>query len=344
MNESQAMQRALERAAGARGLAEPNPLVGCVLLRGAGVIGEGHHERFGAAHAEVNALADARARGHDPAGCTAVVTLEPCAHTGKTPPCADALVAAGVGRVVAAMTDPDPRVSGRGFARLRDAGIDVAVGLEEAAARELNAPFLKRLATGLPFVTLKWAQTLDGSTATKSGHSQWISGPGSRQRVHRLRAVSDVVMVGAGTFIADAPRLTARDVPVRRVAKRVLVSGRNRIPGDAPIFSDGAGPVEVMTGPLGDGLRRLAADGATNVLVEGGARLNGSLLNAGLADRVLVFLAPSLCGDPDALPAAVLGPCATMGDVKKLRLRGVERVGDDVMLDYAVIHSASPSA
>jgi len=131
---------------------------------------------------------------------------------------------------------------------------------------------------------------------------------------------------------------------VRRVAKRVLVSARNRIRGDAPIFSDGAGPVEVMTGPLGDGLRRLAADGATNVLVEGGARLNGSLLNAGLADRVLVFLAPSLCGDPDALPAAVLGPCATMGDVKKLRLRGVERVGDDVMLDYAVIHSASPSA
>ena len=340
LNEPQAMCRALERAARARGLAEPNPLVGCVLL-GAGklareVIGEGHHERFGEAHAEVNALADARARGHDPAGATAVVTLEPCAHTGKTPPCADALIAAKVARVVGAMTDPDPRVSGRGFERLRAAGIDVAVGEGEAAARELNAPFIKRVTTGLPFVTLKWAQTLDGYTATKTGHSQWISGPASRRRVHELRAVSDVVMVGSGTFIADAPRLTARDVATRRIAKRVLVSGRNRIPRDAPIFSDGAGPAEVMTGPLEEGLRRLASDGATNVLVEGGARLNGSLLNAGLVDRVLVFLAPSLCGDSEALPAAILGPCATMGDVEKLRLREVERVGDDVVLDYAV--------
>ena len=340
MNESQAMQRALQLAARGRGWAEPNPLVGCVLLAGSGgaarVIGAGHHERFGDAHAEVNALADARSRGHDPAGATAVVTLEPCSHTGQTGPCADALIDAKVGRVVAAMTDPDPRVSGRGFDRLRAAGIAVQVGVEEAAARALNAPFIKRLTTGLPFVTLKWAQTLDGATATSTGHSQWISGPESRRRVHELRAVSDVVMVGSGTFLADAPRLTARDVEVRRVAKRVVVSAGDRIPRDAPIFSDGGGPVEMMTVPLEDGLRRLASEGATHVLVEGGATLNGALLNAGLVDRVLVFLAPSLCGDPAGHPAAVLGPCATMNDVKTLRLRNVERLGDDVMLDYAV--------
>ncbi len=330
MNESQAMQRALERAARARGLAEPNPLVGCVLLRGGAVIGQGHHECFGAAHAEVNALADARARGHDPAGATALVTLEPCSHTGKTGPCADALIQAKVARVVGAMTDPDPRVSGRGFDRLRSAGIDVAVGVEEAAARDLNAPFIKRVTTGLPFVTLKWAQTLDGATASATGHSQWISGPASRRRVHELRAVSDVVMVGSGTFLADAPRLTARDVAVRRVARRVVVSRSGRV------SSEQAGDIEVMTDPLEEGLRRLASEGATHVLVEGGARLSGELLSAGLVDRVLVFVAPSLCGDPSALPAVVTGPCPTMDQVKKLRLCAVERVGEDVMLDYRV--------
>lgn len=342
MNESQAMQRALERAARARGLAEPNPLVGCVLL-GAGklpgklaseVIGEGHHERFGQAHAEVNALADARARGHDPAGATAVVTLEPCSHTGKTGPCADALIAAKVGRVVAAMTDPDPRVSGRGFERLRAAGIAVVVGDAERQARELNAPFIKRLTTGLPFVTLKWAQTLDGATATATGHSQWISGPASRRRVHELRACADVVMVGSGTFLSDQPRLTARDVPVRRVARRVVVSRRGAVSAEQ------AGDIEVMNEPLEKGLRRLASEGATHVLVEGGARLNGELLNAGLVDRVLVFVAPSLCGDPAALPSVVSGPCATMDQVKRLRLHAVERLGDDVMLDYRVQHDA----
>ena len=334
MNESQAMQRALQLAARGRGWAEPNPLVGCVLLAGSGgaarVIGAGHHERFGGPHAEVNALADAAARGHDPAGATAVVTLEPCSHTGQTGPCADALIDAKVARVVAAMTDPDPRVSGRGFDRLRAAGIDVQVGVEESAARALNAPFIKRLTTGLPFVTLKWAQTLDGATATSTGHSQWISGPASRRRVHELRARADVVMVGSGTFLTDKPRLNARDVAVRRVARRVVVSRRGAITPEQ------AGDIEIMSEPLEDGLRRLASEGATHVLVEGGARLNGELLSAGLADRVLVFLAPSLCGDPAALGPAVLGPCATMDAVKTLRLRAVEQVGDDVMLDYGV--------
>ena len=204
------------------------------------------------------------------------------------------------------------------------------VGVEEAAARALNAPFIKRLTTGLPFVTLKWAQTLDGATATSTGHSQWISGPASRRRVHELRARADVVMVGSGTFLADKPRLNARDVAVCRVARRVVVSRRSAVTPEQ------AGDIEIMSEPLEDGLRRLAREGATHVLVEGGARLNGELLSAGLADRVLVFLAPSLCGDPAALGPAVLGPCATMDAVKKLRLRAVERVGDDVMLDYGV--------
>ena len=345
MNEAQAMDRALQLAARARGLAEPNPLVGCVLLRtragaGAGaesageVIGEGFHERFGGPHAEVNALADARARGYDPAGATAVVTLEPCAHTGKTPPCVDALIAAKVGRVVAAMTDPDPRVRGRGFGRLRDAGVDVAIGVGGASARELNAGFIKRVTTGFPYVTLKWAQTLDGATATAGGHSQWISNPASRRRVHELRAVSDVVMVGADTFFADAPRLTARGVPVRRVARRVVVSGRGRVPADAAIFRDGAGPAEVLTGPLDDGLRRLADQGATHVLCEGGAGLAASLLEAGQVDRLLVFVAPKLAGDPAARGAVAGGPLASMDAARRLTLRGVEQLNGDLVLDY----------
>ncbi|MEE9403831.1 MAG: bifunctional diaminohydroxyphosphoribosylaminopyrimidine deaminase/5-amino-6-(5-phosphoribosylamino)uracil reductase RibD [Algisphaera sp.] len=336
MNQAQAMQRALELAARARGWVEPNPLVGCVMLRDGMVVGEGYHQRFGEAHAEVKALEDCRQRGVDTVGLTAVVTLEPCAHQGKTPPCVEALIAAKVGRVVVAMIDPDPRVAGRGVQCLRDAGIAVEVGEGEVNARELNAPFIKRLATGLPYVTLKWAQTLDGYTATSTGHSQWISGAASRHRVHELRACADVIMVGSGTFLADAPRLTARDVPVRRMAKRVIVDRRGRVPRDSPIFSDGGPPASILEGSLEASLRQFVDEGATHVLVEGGAELNGALLKAKLVDRVLVFLAPKLCGDPAAHPAVVTGSCLTMDDAARLTLQGVEPLQGDVMLDYRV--------
>lgn len=211
MNDAEAMRRALDLAARGRGRVEPNPMVGAVLLDRAGqAVGEGYHQQYGKEHAEVNALADARQRGVDPAGLTMVVTLEPCAHTGKTPPCVEALLQARVGRVVVAMVDPYEEVSGRGIARLREAGLVVEVGVEETAARRLNEAFIKRVTTGLPWVILKWAQTLDGRTATATGHSQWISNEASRAAVHELRAVVDVVAVGVGTAIADDPSLTAR--------------------------------------------------------------------------------------------------------------------------------------
>ncbi len=223
---------ALELAQRGLGLVEPNPMVGCVLLGrdGTQILGEGYHTAFGEPHAEVEALRDARDRGHDPRGATCVVTLEPCCHTGMTPPCTDALIEGGVATVWVAMLDPDPRVSGGGVATLRGAGAEVHV-LDPAhrlarLASSLNEGFIHRLATGLPWTIGKWAQTLDGQIATMSGDSKWISSAASRERVHRLRGVCDAVMVGAGTAVADDPLLTARPgdpVGVKRLARRVVV-------------------------------------------------------------------------------------------------------------------------
>lgn len=204
------MRRALSLARLGIGHVEPNPPVGCVLLRDGVVIGEGYHRKFGQAHAEVEALRDAEKRGQDPQGSTAYVTLEPCSHFGKTPPCCQALIAAGVARVVAAIGDPSPHVAGQGFAALRAAGIVVEVGVLEDEARHVLGPFLKRLHTGLPWVIAKWAMSLDGKLATRSGHSQWISGPAARQIVHQVRGQMDAILVGIGTAVADDPALTAR--------------------------------------------------------------------------------------------------------------------------------------
>ncbi|MEO1236161.1 MAG: bifunctional diaminohydroxyphosphoribosylaminopyrimidine deaminase/5-amino-6-(5-phosphoribosylamino)uracil reductase RibD [Planctomycetota bacterium] len=339
MELSDAMDRALELAARGRGLVEPNPMVGAVLLRDGEVVGEGFHERFGGPHAEVNALADARRRGVDPKGLTMVVTLEPCSHRGKTGPCAEALIEAGMGRVVVAMVDPFPEVAGRGLARLREAGVEVDVGLREAEARRLNEAFIKRVTTGLPWVTAKWAQTVDGRTATASGDSQWISNERSRVRVHEWRGRVDAVMVGVGTAIADDPLLTARPVDpvlVRRVARRVVADRSGRLPKDAKLLHDGGPPVTVIDGELRAGLCRLAEEGVTNVLVEGGATLIGALLADGLVDQLLVFTAPKLIGDAEAAPAVRGLTCEAIGRAVALELVGVERLGDDVLLDYRV--------
>lgn len=204
------MRRALSLARLGIGHVEPNPPVGCVLLCDGVVIGEGYHRKFGHAHAEVDAIRDAQERGADPRGATAYVTLEPCSHFGKTPPCCQALIAAGVARVVAAIGDPSPHVSGQGFAALRSAGIVVDVGVLEDEARHLLGPFLKRLDSGLPWVIAKWAMSLDGKLATHTGHSQWISGPAARQIVHQVRGQMDAIVVGIGTALADDPALTAR--------------------------------------------------------------------------------------------------------------------------------------
>ena len=271
-------------------------MVGCVLVRNDQVIGEGWHQRYGGPHAEVEAVRDAKSRGNDVAGATVYVTLEPCSHFGKTPPCADMLIEARVARVVAAMADPFPEVSGRGLERMRQAGIDVEVGVGQREAREQLAPYLKRVQHGLPWVIAKWAQTLDGKIATATGHSQWISNPASRRRVHELRGRVDAILVGVGTVIADDPSLTARKVEVKRVARRLVADRSGRMPQDAKMLHDGGPPVTVLRGSLKEELQKLAAEGVTNVLVEGGAHLAGALLNEGLIDELRVYVAPSWRG------------------------------------------------
>src|SRR5438876_5484673 len=221
------MRRALELAARGRGAVEPNPLVGAVVLDAAGqLVGEGWHRKFGAAHAEVNAFAEA---GDQARGGTLVVTLEPCCHHGKTPPCTEAVLRAGIRRVVAAMPDPFPQVAGRGADLLRTAGVHVEFGVGKAEARRLNAPYLKLLATGRPYVHAKWAMTLDGKIATRSGNSKWISGEASRRRVHELRGRMDAIVVGIGTALADDPLLTARP-PGPQTPLRVVLDSRGRTP------------------------------------------------------------------------------------------------------------------
>jgi len=321
------MRRALRLARRGAGWVEPNPQVGCVLVRGGQVMAEGYHRRFGGAHAEVEAL---RRAGRRAAGATAYVTLEPCCHQGKTPPCTDALIAAGVARVVAACVDPFPQVAGGGLRTLRRAGISTAVGLLADEARELIAPFLTRVLQNRPYVLLKWAQSADGKIATHTGDSKWISGAESRRLVHQLRARMDAVMVGSETVLRDDPQLTARKVRVRRVATRVIIDSRLRTPLSAKLVRGARRtPTLVLTTrasaasarrgrleelgvdievcrergghvDLRDALARLHARGMTNVLVEGGGTLIGRMVDARLADEAYVFTAPLVIGGDDA--------------------------------------------
>ncbi|MFG0273969.1 MAG: bifunctional diaminohydroxyphosphoribosylaminopyrimidine deaminase/5-amino-6-(5-phosphoribosylamino)uracil reductase RibD [Phycisphaerales bacterium] len=352
------------------GCAEPNPLVGCVIASPEGrILGMGHHTRFGAAHAEVEALASCRRQGHDPRGATAYVTLEPCAHHGKTPPCADALIEAGVARVVCARRDPHEGAKG-GAERLRAAGVEVVFSGACEAATRLTDPFIKRLETGLPWVVAKWAQTIDGRIATRHGESQWISGAGSRRWVHLLRGRMDIVLTGVGTALADDPRLTARDVPVRRVARRVVVDPLLQTPlHSALVRSVDIAPLTIACveehahGASADALRaagvelltppRAPAPGAsprldlawllralvethdaTTVLVEAGARVVGSLIGADLVDEALVFIGPRLLADERALAPASGLVREAMADAGLWDLDTVRRSGDDAMLRW----------
>jgi diaminohydroxyphosphoribosylaminopyrimidine deaminase/5-amino-6-(5-phosphoribosylamino)uracil reductase len=329
------LRQALELAERGRGQVSPNPLVGAVITAGGDVIGEGHHARAGSEHAEVAALADCRRRGHDPAGATMYVSLEPCAHQGRQPPCTDALLAAGIARVVIGSDDPSEKASGRGPGILRDEGVEVvfADGAEAAAARLQNQAFRKHARTGRPLVTLKSAVSLDGFTATASGDSRWISGPESRALVHRWRAEADAVAVGIGTALADDPLLTARDLdlPDVRPPARVVFDSEARLPLDSALVrSIETARLYVLAGPSaeparltalrdagaevvelgGDRRRRLeeALDelgrrAVTSLLVEGGAELAGSLLAAGEVDELRVFVAPLVLGGGRPLAA-----------------------------------------
>jgi diaminohydroxyphosphoribosylaminopyrimidine deaminase/5-amino-6-(5-phosphoribosylamino)uracil reductase len=323
------LRRALELAEGGRGRVSPNPLVGAVVARDGETLGEGFHAALGDLHAEVAALADCRERGHDPAGATIYVTLEPCAHEGRQPPCTDAILAAGLARVVIGCDDPSAKASGLGPGILRDEGVEVEFvdGAEAAAARLLVQAFRKHARTGLPLVTLKSAISLDGFTATPSGDSRWISGSESRALVHRWRAGSDAIAVGIGTALADDPLLTARDVPdpgAVRQPLRVVFDSAARLRVDSALVRSideapllvfceaGADPARIaalrgagaevveLAGDrdrrLSDALAELGRRGITSLLVEGGAELAGSLLAAGEVDELCVFVAPKVLG------------------------------------------------
>lgn len=358
------MRRALELAAQGQGCVEPNPMVGCVVARGAEIIGEGWHRAFGGDHAEVEALRIAGDRAH---GATMYVTLEPCCHQGKTPPCTRAIVEAGIGRVVIAISDPFPQVAGGGVAELVSAGVDIQLGLMQDEASQLNAPYLKLIETGRPWTIAKWAMTLDGKIATRTGDSQWISNEDSRSIVQGLRARVDAIMVGRVTAVTDDPLLVARPAGPR-TALRVVLDTRGSLPSDGQLARTARQtPVLVAVGseaPQSDrdrltaaGCEVLVCDGPdhaarldavldelgrrrlTNLLVEGGGRLLGGLLDAGMIDEVHVFIAPKLVGGAEAA-----GPIAGMGverisQALSLCEAEVRRLGDDVYLHGRVVRA-----
>lgn len=307
------LERALELAERGRGTTYPNPVVGAVVVRDGELVAEGWHERPGGPHAEVVAL---EAAGERARGATLYVSLEPCAHSGRTPPCADAVVEAGIARVVAAVGDPDPRTSGRGFDRLRAAGVAIELpgGELEWRARVQNEGFRTAAGLGRPFVTYKAAVTLDGRVAVPG--SRWVSGEESRRRVHQLRARSDAVAVGTGTVRADRPLLTARGVGAERQPRR-LAFGRGPLPEGSEL--------ELRSGPLAEALPRLAQEGVQTLLLEGGPTLATAFLAAGLVDKLMLFVAPRLSGSGPRLLGDLSGP------LEAVRLES-ERVGDDVLL------------
>jgi len=340
------MGRALSLAAKGLYTATPNPRVGCVITRSEEIVGEGWHEKPGEPHAEVLAL---RAAGERAAGATVYVNLEPCNHQGRTPPCVEALVKSKVGRVVAAMRDPNP-VAAHGGEALVSAGIAFEHGLLEDEARELNIGFVSRMTRGRPWVRLKVAATLDGRTALADGRSQWITGPEARRDGHRWRARACALLTGIGTVTADDPRLTVRDVETPRQPLRVIVDSRLETPGTARILeggnvliftaSTGRGPrgAEVVQLPNPDRkvdlprmLEELARRGINELQVEAGFRLNGSLVREGCVDEFLAYLNPSFLGDT-AQGMLELPALAALEERRRLRLLSVERLGDDLRI------------
>lgn len=329
------MARALALAESAIGLTDPNPRVGCVILSADGrELGAGHTQAAGQAHAEVMALRDAAARGHDVRGATAVVTLEPCSHHGRTPPCCDALIRAGIARVVSAVQDPNPAVAGQGLARLRAAGVQV----EEAdaqvaeAARELNIGFFSRMQRGRPFVRAKSAVSLDGRTALPDGQSHWITGDAARADGHAWRRRAGAVLTGIGTVLADDPRLDVRLVPTARQPIRIVLDPRGETPAHARVLQP---PGEARV--LGPGhtdlpalLSALGQEGINELHLEAGAGLTGAWLNAGLVDELLVYLAPVLIGP--GLPLASLPQLPGLSAAARWRLLEATPVGQDLRL------------
>ena len=351
------MHEALALAHGAIGLSEPNPRVGCVITAPDGrVLGRGHTQQAGGAHAEVMALRDAAAQGESVRGATAWVTLEPCAHHGRTPPCCDALIAAGLARVVMALEDPNPLVAGQGAARLRTAGVEVEAGLLADDARELNIGFFSRMQRGRPWVRLKAAVSLDGRTALNNGASQWITGPEARTDGHAFRKRAGAVLTGVGTVLDDNPRLDVRLVDTALQPLRVIVDSRLETPpaskildapgrtliyaavidaGRAAALRDRGAEIALAPGSnakvdLTAMLADLAARGVNELHVEAGHKLNGSFVREGLVDEFLIYMAPKLLGVGREL--AAFGPLESLSDILALRFESVRSFGDDLRL------------
>jgi diaminohydroxyphosphoribosylaminopyrimidine deaminase/5-amino-6-(5-phosphoribosylamino)uracil reductase len=323
------MRAALDAAAAAHRRTSPNPRVGAVVVVDGRMVGSGATQPPGGAHAERVALAEA---GPAAAGATLYTTLEPCDHEGRTAPCTDAIIGAGVARVVVGIGDPDPEVSGRGIGRLREAGLDVDVGVLEDEVSDTLAPYLHHRRTGRPYVVLKLAATLDGRIAAPDGTSRWITGSEARLDVHRLRASCDAICVGAGTIRADDPRLDVRDAdgeveggdPPRRVVLGEIPAGARVLPADE------------YHGGLEGLLDGLGADGVLKLLVEGGADVAGRFHRAGLVDRYVVYLAPALLGGEDGRPLMAGSGAPTMADLRRGRFVAVEVLGDDLRLDLVL--------
>ena len=361
IEDRQYMARAIQLAAKGTYTTDPNPRVGCVLVRDGVIIGEGYHQRAGEGHAEVNAL---KAAG-DAAGATAYVTLEPCSHFGRTPPCSQGLIDAGVTRVVAAMVDPNPEVAGKGISMLKAAGIDAAAGILESEARALNPGFLSRMERGRPFVRLKLATSIDGRTAMASGESQWITGPEARADVQRLRARSSAVITGVGSVLQDDSALTVRDeqlpasvLPLTegRQPLRVVLDSRGRLPVSAKMLSlpgrtlqvvatngcesiEGAEQIQMANTQgridLPQLLNYLAETESCNeVLVECGAQLAGAMLEAGLVDELVHYMAPKLMGS-QARPLAQLA-LTEMSQAIEMKLKDVRQFGQDLRMIWTV--------
>ncbi len=355
------MLQALELAAMGRGAVEPNPMVGAVIVRDGAVLGEGFHHRFGGPHAEVEAIADARRAGHNLAGATMYVTLEPCCHYGKTPPCTQAVIASGVTRVVVAMQDPDERVSGQGLAELRSAGIEVVAGVQEQSAWRLLGAYIKLRTKRRPWVICKWAQSLDGKIAPASRQSKWITGELARARAHQLRSQCQGVCVGVGTVLADDPLLTNRSGAGRQPTRLVL-DARLRTPSESQLLrTAGEVPLIVATGPgaspaqadaiqraggevlrlneqageldLGQLLDELGRRQWTRLLVEGGQAVLRSFLRQQLADELAIFIAPCMIGS-DGLSVVDWLHAEQMSQALRLPLAETERLGPDLLLRF----------
>lgn len=364
------MARAIQLAKKGKYTTHPNPRVGCVITKQGEIIGEGFHQRAGKPHAEINALSACAIRNNSPSGATAYVTLEPCSHTGKTPPCANALIAAQISRVVIAMQDPNPQVAGQGIQRLHDAGIDVEVGILEEQSRQLNLGFIKRMEKGLPWVRVKLAMSLDGRTAMASGESKWITGSQARQDVQILRASADAILTGIGTVLADDPSLNVRLSPAElsiegdiNQPKRIVIDTQLKTPLDAKLLT-GEGETLIVTAsqdeqlirafkalgvrtlqidhndsgrmPMPIVLQALAKQQINEVHVEAGATLCGSLIQQKLVDEIVLYMAPTFMGS-NARGLLNLPSLEMMQDKVELSINDIRAVGNDWRVSISLI-------